>query len=106
LSGRLYQLAAQLTKERRAASQDAELFRQPKACGSAQCARDLLERSAKPARAPRVPLYGFRQAFREYLLPTIFAVAKEPAHVQFDPHRNPFPGQITQPSPVTAVNAL
>jgi hypothetical protein len=50
-------------------------------------------------------LYGFCQAFGEYLLPAIFAVAKEPAHTQFDPHRNPFPGQITQPSPVTAVNA-
>ena len=104
-SGRLYQLAAQLTKECRTAGQDAELLRQPRPCGSAQCARNLLKRSAQPARVPRVPLYGFRQAFREYLLPTIFAAAKEPAHAQFDPHRYPFPGEITQSSPVTAVNA-
>src|ERR1700739_2695197 len=90
LSGRLYQLAAQLTKECRTAGQDAELPRQPRPCGSAQRARNLLERSAQPARVPRVSLYGFRQTFREYLLPTIFAAAKEPAHAQFDPHRNPF----------------
>ena len=105
LSGRLYQLPAQLTKECRTTGQDAELLRQPRPCGSAQRARNLLQGSAQSARAPRVSLCGFRQAFGEYLLPTIFAVAKEPAHAQFDPHRNPFPGQITQPSPVTAVNA-
>ena len=52
---------------------------------------------------PRDPLYGFRKAFCQYLLPAIFAVAKEPAHAQFDPHRKPLPGQITQPSPVAAV---
>ncbi len=71
LSGRLDQLAAQLTKECRTAGQNAELLRQPRPCGSAQCAHNLLERSAQPARAPRVPLYRFRQAFREDLLPTI-----------------------------------
>lgn len=105
LGARLYLPAAQLAKERRTTGQNAKLLRQPRPCGSAQRARNLLERSAQPARASRVPLYGFRQAFREDLLPTIWAVAKEPAHAQVDPHRNPFPGEIAQSSSVTAVNA-
>jgi hypothetical protein len=56
-------------------------------------------------------LHGFRQTFREYLLSTALAIAKEPTDAQFDPHRDPFPWQITQPlrlatdlGPAVAIN--
>jgi hypothetical protein len=82
------------------------LLRQTSSSGPAQRACDLLQGYGQSARAPGIPLHGFRQTLREYLLAAVSVIAKEPTHAQFDPHRNPFPWQITQPSPVTAVDAL